>query len=528
MTAARKYVRQASEKALVGAIYCVPSVLDGLRLDPEWLHDPWRRNLIKAMLKMHADGRLDPKKDIEADRALLLDALAKLGIAQEPAQTHIGHLLDCTGAPWTADLAPRYVDEVREAHELRQGEERRKRLAERIRAGLATPEELRAHADALQGDHPPSRGKLLVTTSAANVVAESMTWLWQHYIPLRMVTEFIGHADVGKSTLAFDIAARVTRGEPIFNGASSEPANVLIASMENHTARVLVPRLIAAGADMARVEIIDHVVTADGQERDLELPEDQDLFLSAIRDRSVRLLVVDPIAAYIGDGCDPNHERDVRRKIVRPLDKAIAEIDCSVVLVRHPRKGTGAAKHAGAGSFGFTAAARASYSVAKSAVHEGTKIMSRIKNNETPEENTPAVAFRIVGLEVPGAGSRGKLEWVGVSDETAEELIGEQAGEDRSELEHAVELIRDILADGEMLSTELWDRCRKEGVSGRTFQRAKKKLHLPRPRKRPGDGKHVTFLPATGEHGEHGEHEAFSDEKHDRQLDGHRVEGWRS
>jgi hypothetical protein len=49
-------------------------------------------------------------------------------------------------------------------------------------------------------------------TCAADHPAEPVRWLWQHRIPLGKVTLHAGDPGLGKSLLALDIAARVTRG----------------------------------------------------------------------------------------------------------------------------------------------------------------------------------------------------------------------------------------------------------------------------------------------------------------------------
>src|SRR5216684_9112490 len=78
-------------------------------------------------------------------------------------------------------------------------------------------------------------------------------WLWPGYIPIGKLTLIEGESASGKSFVAADIAARVSRGQP-WPGRIQGPqlaGDVIFVSFEDSREDTLAPRLRQAGANMS-------------------------------------------------------------------------------------------------------------------------------------------------------------------------------------------------------------------------------------------------------------------------------------
>ena len=227
---------------------------------------------------------------------------------------------------------------------------------------------------------------------------QPVRWLWPGRIALRKVSLIASDPGLGKSLVTIDLVARVTRAKTWPADTAAAPrGRALILSAEDDPADTIVPRLIAADADLLRVKLLDCVrdLSASGNpfergfslERDVQLLERE---LALMPD--CRLVVVDPISAYLG-GTDTHRNADVRA-LLMPLTKLAQRHDVAIVAVSHLNKGT--ALHANyrvTGSIAFTAMARAVYLIAKDPDDPKRRLMMPIKNNLGHDE--AGLAYRI-------------------------------------------------------------------------------------------------------------------------------------
>ena len=146
---------------------------------------------------------------------------------------------------------------------------------------------------------------------ASNVKPRKVAFLWNPYLPLRVVSLLGGVGGVGKSTVALRLAAIVSNGDTFPNGWKSrngEPANVLIMSAEDPLEEVLQPRLVAAGADLERITLcdfeLDESLTLDAE--GLAIIERQ------IEEHKPKLVCLDPIVHFMGDKLDMNRANEIR------------------------------------------------------------------------------------------------------------------------------------------------------------------------------------------------------------------------
>ena len=171
----------------------------------------------------------------------------------------------------------------------------------------------------------------------------------------------MGDPGLGKSVLSLDLAARVSTGAPWPHAAGrSDIGDVLILSAEDDPADTIVPRLMAVGADLNRIFILKGVKKGD-QVQYFSLAEDL-LALEAALTSQTRLIIIDPISAYLGE--TDSHVNTSVRSVLAPLAELASKTGAAVLAISHLNKGQGAAIYRVQGSIAFTAAARAVWAVA--------------------------------------------------------------------------------------------------------------------------------------------------------------------
>lgn len=324
-----------------------------------------------------------------------------------------------------------------------------------------------------------------VVTRLSDIEAQPIEWLWPGYLPAGMLSLLDGDPGVGKSTLTADLAARVSTGQAMPDGSGGgKPATVVFLSAEDDVARTIVPRLAAAGADLERIVTV-RLRAGDGTDRQpLIAPADLVHVEEVIRDEGARLLVVDPLMAYLPDGVNANRDHDVRRAL-SALAGLAERTGCAVVVVRHLRKSAAESPlYRGGGSIGIIAAARAAFVVARDPEDPDRRVLAPLKLNVAPEP--PARAFRLV---VDPDCTHPRIAWEGVSSLDADALLA--VPPDRAEssaLGEAIDVLREILTDGPLSAKAVRAQAREAGLSWITVRRAQERLGI-RPRKvgRPGE-----------------------------------------
>ena len=333
------------------------------------------------------------------------------------------------------------------------------------------------------------RGATVITL--ADVEPEKVEWLWTGRIPRGKFTLLDGDPGLGKSTIAYDIAARLTRGLAMPGETEGgAAADVVILSHEDGLADTIRPRLDAADADLRRIHAIQSVPAGASGARLPTLPDDLQPIIAVVEERAAALLIIDPLFAYLGSGVDSFRDHDVRAALA-PLAAAAERTRAAVLVVRHLNKRAGGpAIYRGGGSIGIIGLARSGLVVAADPDDPTLRILASAKSNLGPPP--PSLRWKLVG----NADGVARVEWLGVSEHGADALLAEptDAPEERSALREASEFLRDLLADGEKQTAEISSRAREAGISDRTLERAKARLGV-RHRKVFGSGRFVWYLP---------------------------------
>lgn len=327
----------------------------------------------------------------------------------------------------------------------------------------------------------------LTLTRLSDVVPSAVRWLWPGRIPLGKVSVLDGDPGLGKSLQTLDIAARVSTARAMPDGSASDlhdPAGVVILSAEDDLGDTIRPRLEAAGADLSRVVAL----TAVRDEDDTRLPTLADLeqIRQAIVEVDARLLIIDPLMAYLPDKVDSHRDQDIRRSLA-PLAVLAAETGIAALVIRHLNKTEGKnALYRGGGSIGIIGAARSGLLVAKDPEDPDGERRILVSTKSNLAKLPPALAYRVVAPNgVPF------IAWQGTTHHTAASLLAQQAeGEDRSALEEAMTFLRESLTDGPRPSREVQREAEQAGVNAITLRRARTALGIkPAKTGRPGDEK---------------------------------------
>lgn len=313
-----------------------------------------------------------------------------------------------------------------------------------------------------------------IVVSAASIPPVPLDPVWPGVLWAGKPTLLCGDPGLGKSMLTADIAARVTTGEPWpCSTESREPADVIMLSAEDDPADTLVPRLMAAGADLKRVSFVAGVnePRQDGMHKTwLSLDRHLQQLHEALRARNaVRLIIIDPLSAYLGRDTDSHNEGDVRSVLAGVADLAAAH-KCAVLAIRHLRKSeSSTAQNKVIGSIAFSAAARAVYMVARDPEDEDVRLVLCAKNNLAPD----TAGYRYV-IKVSDEGT----PFVGWSDEretrTADEVLG-AAPDNRRAIDDVEEWLLEVLAAGPVHSKRMKELAKEAGHSWRTVERARER-----------------------------------------------------
>lgn len=307
----------------------------------------------------------------------------------------------------------------------------------------------------------------------SDVTPEKITWLWKGFIPLGKLSVLDGDPGLGKSTVTLDLAARVTRGMPMPDGTESDldgPASVVLLSAEDGLADTIQPRLLAAEGDPSRVFAIETVGTGD--ETRMPSLADYTRLEQTIIASGAKLVIVDPLMAYLPSTTNAHRDQDIRR-VMAPLKEVAERTGAAILVVRHLNKGMSAnVLYRGGGSIGIIGAVRSGLIVAPDPQDEtgARRILAVQKMNVAARAGS--LAFHV---EDNGAGDA-RIAWIGPSSQTAASLFAPIEDTGGGQMGEAKAFLREALSDGPVAANEIKQLAVMSGVSSRTLERAKKNL----------------------------------------------------
>jgi hypothetical protein len=335
----------------------------------------------------------------------------------------------------------------------------------------------------------------LEMVSAADVVPERVRWVWPGVFPQGKISIITGMAGTNKTTLGIDVTARISSGLRWPSGSiSASTGTVIFASGEDDAADTLVPRLMAAGANLGNVNLLTGVNdTTKGKEarRTFRLDSDIGLLERAIVTSKATAVLIDPLSAFVG-GTETHADASVRA-LLEPLRHLAETYKVAVIGIMHPPK----AQYAElvsmiSGSAAFGNAARAVWLIARDPDDEDRRLMLPAKLNLASDRF--GFAYRKELVDVENIGQQVRIEW-------DEERIDKMVTLERmrqvvkpSKVAEARKFIVEYMRDKDICpAAEITAEASACGINLATLHKARKELGYETERRGGRDGGNVWF-----------------------------------
>ena len=305
----------------------------------------------------------------------------------------------------------------------------------------------------------PSKPETVKIIRMSDVKLTPVEWLWKPYLPFGKLSVLQGNPGEGKTYFAMHLTAACTNGKLLPNMERMEPFNVIYQTAEDGLGDTVKPRLIEAGADLDRVLVID--------DSDVQLTLSDERIEKAIIENNAKLVIIDPIQAYLGADVDMNRANEVRPIFMR-LGQVAQRTGCAILLIGHLNKAAGMQSlQRGLGSIDIAAAVRSVMFIGKLKHDPTMRILTHEKSSLAPPG--ASLAFSL--------GDESGFHWVGEYDITADEMLSGIEPQRETKTQQAKDLICTLLAGGKQVLSEDIDKAALErGIPGRTVRDAKREL----------------------------------------------------
>lgn len=323
-----------------------------------------------------------------------------------------------------------------------------------------------------------------VTLKMAHTYAlEPIAWLWRGWLARGKVHILAGAPGTGKTSIAMAMAGALTIGARWPDGTQAPAGEVVIWSGEDDPSDTLIPRLMAAGADLRKVHVIASALDeGDTRSRPFDPASDMELLSEeiAVMDPAPALLIVDPIvSAVAGD----SHKNGEVRRALQPLVDLAMTRKIAVLGITHFSKSTAGRDPVErvTGSIAFGALARIVLAAAKLPEEQGGgRILARGKSNIGRDDG--GFRYDLEVLEVQPGVETTCVMWGEAVEGSAREILGQaevlEDPEDRNAWQEARAFLREVLADGPRKASEVLKEARAAGITDKSIRTARERLGI--------------------------------------------------
>jgi hypothetical protein len=318
----------------------------------------------------------------------------------------------------------------------------------------------------------------ITLTKASSIKPKRVRWTWDGRVPLGELSLCAGREGIGKTTMVYDTLARLTKGTlpGEFFGTGR---NVVIVATEDSWEYTIVPRLMAAGAELDRV--LKATATIGDVEIGLTLPVDVAALQVQLESVDAAVLVLDPLISRLGAQLDSHKDGEVRQAL-EPIVALAHDTGVAVLGIIHVNKSAGSdALNNVMASRAFTAVPRSVlYVLADPTDTTGERrIVAHAKNNLGRPAQMLAYTIEdaTVATEDDGqAITAGRLAWAAHVPQTS--LAALLTPEKVTALDRAVDWLQRLLESkgGWVASAYAKEHGEPAGHTMRTLQRAAKEL----------------------------------------------------
>jgi hypothetical protein len=351
------------------------------------------------------------------------------------------------------------------------------------------------------GNSPTSKAvRRVALTPVSAIEHKRVKWLWDGRIALGTLSLLAGREGLGKSTLAYQVAADASVGK-LGGEFYGTPKPVLVCATEDSYEHTIGPRLLAAGADsrlIYRVQVVDQFEVAHG----LTLPQDNAEVESKALALGACLLLLDPLTSRLGK-LDSHKDAEVRQAL-EPLAAIADRVGMAVLgIMHHNKSGAKDPLNLVMASKAFTAVARSVHTVVEDPDDEGRGRIFGTPKNNLGRTDLPSLRFHIESFEYPtddGPGSTGQLVWDGEIEESIAAIM--ERTEDAT-TRSATKEAKEWLAEHLKMQGGIDDRKsimkagRSEGYNPNAIERAAKQLKLEKHKTFEFPAKAMWALPGT-------------------------------
>lgn len=421
----------ASEKAVLGALMLggdVSAIREILYTEDFYLpHHQW---IFDAICSLDDDRVSHPDPIMVRDRMAQHRSLPNL--IRTTGNTYLSDLATPEATP-SVHNATAYAANVREMARKRLISTLSLKAYQAANNGVSADEAFAVIVEAIndaadRGRFAPRgpNARRLQVKAASAFEMKAPRWLREGTIPLGAITLLAGRESVGKSTLSAYFAARITRGE-LPGHHRGHPRSVIVYATEDSWEYTIVPRLVAAGADLDRVL---HIEARDAKDREsiMSVPEDLDALAQVCEENDVAMLQLDPLMSLVG-GKDSHKDSEIRQTL-DPLAAFTRDTHVAALGLIHVNKSsTSDPLNSIMGSRAFSAVARSVlYAIKDPEIEEGQPdefLLCHPKCNIGPK--LPSERYRILGAHVEAADGTqvptSKIAWDGEDGRSAADLM---------------------------------------------------------------------------------------------------------